>query len=250
MFDALSNRKKEILDAIVTDFVHTAEPVGSFTVTRHYLRQVSPATVRNEMQELEEVGYITHPHTSAGRIPTDLGYRYYVDNIMETKEISGREIALIRNGIRKIGRGFEEIIHGTIKMISSFLNYATIFVAFGKKNLIFSTGISNMLRQPEFRSIDYARHVVETVEQEDLVLKILQEYSKMKDLTIRIGHENKFREVKDLSIVVAQCSLNGIDPGAIGIIGPTRMEYDRVKSILTYVSTEIESMINREALNA
>src|SRR3989338_1057241 len=98
----ISDRKKEVLAAIVSDFINTAEPVGSFKITKNYLQNVSPVKVRNEMSELKDFGYITHPHTSSGRIPTDIGYRYYVDNIMETRNVGGREIALIRGGFKKI----------------------------------------------------------------------------------------------------------------------------------------------------
>ncbi len=248
---SFSDRKKSILEAIVNDFVQTAEPVGSFTITRHYLKDVSPATVRNEMHELEQTGYITHPHTSSGRIPTDVGYRYYVDNIMETKTISGKEIALIRSGIKKIGRGVEEILRGTIKVVSSLLNYVTVFVGFGEKRKTLSTtGLSNVLKQAEYQSIDSARQMIEMVEHEELVSKILEEYSKLDPLSIRIGHENRFKEMKDLSIVVATHNLKGVDPGAFGIIGPTRMDYERVTSVLKYVSDELEEIINREIINA
>ena len=249
MFSGLSERKREILDAIVTDFVNTAEPVGSFTITRHYLKDVSPATVRNEMKELEETGYITHPHVSAGRIPTDHGYRYYVDHMMETKIVSGKELTLIKNGIKKIGRGVEEVVHGTLKMVSSLLNYAAVFVSFGKRKLVASAGLSNMLKQPEFQRIDYARHIVETVEHEELITRMLEEYSRTDDVTIKIGHENKYKDIKDLSVVVVHHNIKGIDPGAIGILGPTRMDYNRVTSILREVSDELDRAINQESLN-
>lgn len=246
-----SERKKYILEAIVNDFVQTAEPVGSITITRHYLKDVSSATVRNEMHELEQSGYITHPHTSAGRIPTDIGYRYFVDNIMETKTISGKEIALIKSGVKKIGRGVEEVIRGTLKVVSSLLNYAAVFVSFGKnKKPVSSSGFTNVLKQPEFQNIDIARHVVETLEQEDLIAQVLEEYSKSSvPLSIRIGHENRPKEMKDMSIVVATHNIRGFDPGAIGIIGPTRMDYERVTSVLRYVSDELDEIINKEILH-
>ncbi|OGC13409.1 hypothetical protein A3J90_06075 [candidate division WOR-1 bacterium RIFOXYC2_FULL_37_10] len=244
--DQITERKREILGAVVEDYINTAEPVGSFTITKHYLKSISPATVRNEMQELEQCGYITHPHTSSGRIPTDNGYRYYIDNIMETKKISGREITLIKSGIKKIGRGIEEIMRGSLKMLSSLLNYATVFVSFGKKERTMSSGISKILNQPEFQSVENIKNVIETLEHEQLICRILEEYSKFEPLTIHIGHENKFKHMKDLSIVVAHHNLRGFDPCAIGIIGPTRMDYNRVTSVLRQISEEMETLINGE----
>lgn len=249
MIIEFSDRKKDILEAIITDFVETAEPVGSFTITRHYLKDVSSATVRNEMHELEQSGFITHPHTSSGRIPTDLGYRYYVDNIMETKTISGKEITLIKSGVKKIGRGVSEIIQGTLKAVSSLFNCISIFSTFsGNKRSV--SGLSNVLKQPEFQTIDTARHIIETFEQEELISRILEEYSKTDPFTIRIGHENKFREIKDLSVIVTTHNIKGIDPGAIAIIGPTRMDYKRVATALKYISEELDTLINKEIINA
>ncbi len=238
----ISDRKKEILEAIVKSFVQTAEPVGSCTITRYYLKDFSPATIRNEMKELEDIGYITHPHTSAGRIPTDIGYRYYVDNIMETKNIAGKDIALIKTGIKKVGRGFEEIARGTIRMISNALNCASIFASFGRKKILQFAGLSNMLKQPEFQKIDTARHIVETVEQEEIMSEVLREYAKNNSLTIKIGNENLHKNLKDMSVVVANYNLKETGPGAIGIIGPTRMDYKRVVSVLNLVSRELENM--------
>ncbi len=247
MFTELSDRRKQILQAIISDYIDTAEPVGSFTITHHYIRKYSPATIRSEMAELEHSGYITHPHTSAGRIPTDIGYRYYVDNFVETKTISGKEIALIKSGIRKIGRGVEEILRGTAKMISSLLNYVTVFVSFNKdKNMVYSSGLSNILKQPEFSNISDARRVIETVEHDDFLVRILSEYSKKQDLNILIGHENKFHQMHNLSIAVARHNFAGANPGAIGIIGPTRMDYGRVKSVLDYISKELDSFEREE----
>ena len=242
----ISDRKKEVLAAIVSDFINTAEPVGSFKITKNYLQNVSPATVRNEMSELEDFGYITHPHTSSGRIPTDIGYRYYVDNIMETRNVGGREIALIRGGFKKIGVGIGDIMRGVVKMIASLLDYATVLVSFGKKPVSYSSGLSNMFKHPEFKDIEYARHLVRAVEEEALIAKILEEYSKSNPIEIRIGHENRYREMKDFSLVVAPYNINGVESGAIGIIGPTRMDYCKVKAIVRQVADELKNILDEE----
>lgn len=239
----LNDRKKLILEAIVSDYVDTAEPVGSITLTHHHLRKVSPATVRAEMAELERIGLLTHPHTSAGRIPTDLGYRYYVDHIMETKTVSGREIALIKSGFRNIGRGIEEILRGTAKILSSVLNYVTIFAVFGQEQRkIITSGISNVLRQPEFTEVSQARNFIETIEQEDFLSRILEGYARRQSLNIHIGHENPYRQVQDFSVAVIKCQTLGLNPGAIGILGPTRMNYDHVTSVLNYVTEEFNRL--------
>ncbi|MBU0574240.1 MAG: heat-inducible transcriptional repressor HrcA [Candidatus Margulisbacteria bacterium] len=239
----LSDRKKQILEAVIADYIDTAVPVGSFTISKHYIKQSSPATVRNELADLERLGFITHPHTSAGRIPTDLGYRYYVDHIMETKTVSGKEISLVKTGIRKIGHGLEDVFKGVARVLSSMLNYVTVFVRFGKQKQVYSAGMSNMLKQPEFKNIEQARQMLETLEHEDMLSEVMEEYLKQKALDIRIGHENKLDNLQELSVIVAQYNFRDNERGAFGIIGPTRMNYSRVSSVLSYISDEIDNML-------
>ena len=96
----LTERKLKILQAIISDYVKTAEPVGSRTLSRKYDLGISPATIRNEMADLEEMGYLTHPHTSAGRVPSDAAYRLYVNALMEKKELSREEKNIIAQRLR------------------------------------------------------------------------------------------------------------------------------------------------------
>ena len=101
----LSERKLKILQAIIADFIRTAEPVGSRTISRNYDLGVSPATVRNEMSDLEELGYLSHPHTSSGRVPSEKAYRLYVNELMKKRELTSEEKDAIasRPAIRKVG---------------------------------------------------------------------------------------------------------------------------------------------------
>ncbi len=125
----LSARKMKILGAVVTDYVKTAQPVGSRTVSRRYKMGFSPATIRNEMSDLEEMGYLLQPHTSAGRIPSQKGYRYYVDELMQEEELNEEEKALIYRvfAYEKI-REIEDLIKQTAQLISSLTNYTTLIL--------------------------------------------------------------------------------------------------------------------------
>ena len=125
----LSARKREILRAVVLDYIKTAQPVGSRTIARRYMPGLSPATIRNEMSDLEEMGYLLQPHTSAGRIPTQKGYRFYVDELMEAvylREDEKGSISKVFNE-RKI-REFEEIIQHTSQLLSSLTNYTSLIL--------------------------------------------------------------------------------------------------------------------------
>ncbi|AOY77570.1 heat-inducible transcriptional repressor HrcA [Clostridium formicaceticum] len=121
----LNNRKIKILQAIIHDYIETAEPVGSRTLSKKYSLGVSPATIRNEMSDLEELGYLTQPHTSAGRIPSDKGYRLYVDNLMEIKMIADLQRKNIQNNLlRKFGE-VEQLLQYSSKIISQLTNYTS-----------------------------------------------------------------------------------------------------------------------------
>ena len=98
----LNERKQRILHAVITDYIQTAEPVGSRTISRHYQLDLSAATIRNEMADLEELGYLTQPHTSAGRIPTQQGYRFYVDTLMDAESLSEEEEKFLTKFFNKL----------------------------------------------------------------------------------------------------------------------------------------------------
>lgn len=124
---ALSDRKLKILEAIITDYIETAEPIGSRTIAKKYDLGISPATIRNEMSDLEEMGLIEQPHTSAGRVPSDKGYRLYVDNMMQSSSgLSGSQAEYLANAINYNVTKIEYIMQQTAKAISMLTNYTAV----------------------------------------------------------------------------------------------------------------------------
>jgi len=119
----LSKRKQQILEAIVEVHIATAEPVGSRTIARKYKLGVSPATIRNEMADLEEMGLIEQPHTSAGRIPSQQGYRYYVDQLMQKGSLTEKEENLIKAVFARQVRELATLIQDTIKLVTQLTDY-------------------------------------------------------------------------------------------------------------------------------
>jgi len=240
----LDERKKRILEAIARDYLHTAEPVGSRTIWRSYMPDLSPATIRNEMADLEAMGLIMQPHTSAGRIPTDLGYRYYVDHIMKSRQLTVKEEEVINEGLKTIHNDVEEALHSTLKILSHLLEYASVVATLNNKTRVYSSGFSHMLKQPEFTDINFTRHIMEVVEEEDLMAEMVREYTTEKGITIRIGSENKFKEVKNCSVVMSSYEMKeASSSGGIGVIGPTRMSYSRVASILENISRRLDNLV-------
>jgi heat-inducible transcriptional repressor len=129
MHDHLTERSKHILEAIIEDYILTAEPVGSRTITRRHGVSLSPATVRNVMADLEEMGFLVSPHTSAGRIPTDKAYRFYVDSLLGLPRIAREEREEIRKRCSLTGRDIGEVLKETSRMLSSISHYMGIVVA-------------------------------------------------------------------------------------------------------------------------
>jgi heat-inducible transcriptional repressor len=122
----LDDRKSRVLHAVIEDYVATAEPVGSGTISRKYSLGVSPATIRNEMADLEELGYLEQPHTSAGRIPSDRGYRYYVDCLMESQQIRSADEELIRRTFERKVREIDTLIRETARLLSDTTHLTTV----------------------------------------------------------------------------------------------------------------------------
>lgn len=122
----LDIRKLRILQAIIDDYIISAEPVGSRTIERKYDLGISSATIRNEMADLEELGYLEQPYTSAGRIPSDKGYRLYVDKLMRSEGLSITEAKLVKDNYEKKAKHIEQIIHSTTKIISDITNYTSL----------------------------------------------------------------------------------------------------------------------------
>jgi transcriptional regulator of heat shock response len=244
MTHELNERKQKILNAIVRDFQHTAEPVGSRTISRSYLNDFSPATIRNEMADLEEEGYIVQPHTSAGRIPTDRGYRFYVDRLMKAVHPSQREEELIKTSFHRKSLNLDEILHQTARLLSHALDYSAIVVNLGSHR-IFSAGTANLLHQPEFRNLAKMQKMLELFEEEELLAEIVEEYSSPEKVTVHIGSENKIKEIRSCSIVVSSFEIDHEVAGGIGLIGPTRMYYNKSTSLVDYVAKELSAVLSR-----
>jgi heat-inducible transcriptional repressor len=340
----LDERKKNILHAIIQEHIITASPVGSRTIAKKYDLGVSSATIRNEMADLEELGYLEQPHTSAGRIPSDKGYRYYVDILMNNKGINSEKLIKTLSEITKDRHGLHEIVSSMTTMLSEFTKYATMITEPEFKNIqiselqlmkvtnnklllvmvtdngfvsdklinikeelskrkiryinnflidkikdrnisdldreyfkeiekelvqkinlsqklftiindeikeliqpedvkIYIGGTSYILDQPEFNDIEYLKKVLNILDHEDMLKKLITAQNN-KELEVRIGHENEMEEMQRCSVVIANYSIGDNAVGKIGVLGPTRMEYPRVISTVNIVSDILSKIIS------
>ena len=216
-------RKQKILEAIIEKFIETATPIGSKLIYEEYDLDVSPATIRNEMAILEDEGYIIQPHTSAGRIPTSQAYRLFVNQMQYNIELLNKaqndfeEIKLKHN----INRAKEKL-YETVAILASVTNNVSFATLPDNKHL-FYMGISNVLKQPEFRDDpESATQVIEVLE--NRFSDLLNKLRIGDEPAFYIGDENLIPEIKSCSVVVQKYHYKGFN-GIMGILGATRMNY-------------------------
>lgn len=337
----LGDRKRLILQAIIEDYINTAEPVGSRTISKKYLTGTSPATIRNEMADLEEMGYIEQPHTSAGRVPSDKGYRLYVDKMMEQQAVNKNQNEMIRKQFTDTLGEIDRLIKQASKLLSQMTQYTSIIstpqlkkttlkhiqlikvnpgvilaiiitdagivknsvlrplgdvsgetldrmsnylnerlcgmcvediagiiledmpgshngyrdivdqiipelmqtLIYSDTVEIYHDGAANILNLPEFNDINKARSFLNTLEERDLLFNVLSESAE--NINVSIGSENKYEQLQNCSLITATYKLNGKTIGSIGVIGPTRMEYSKVISVVDCMTNNLSEILTK-----
>ena len=330
----LDDRKKRILQAVVDEYVNTAEPVSSATLVKKYSLDYSSATVRNELAELENNGYLDKPHTSAGRVPSAKGYRFYVDELIKDDNISLEEIKYIQEKLETKVNEIQDLTKIATTTLSEITHYTTVaigpknnlqiienikFILLGnailmivimtesgliketiikyneeitksqvetlnnlfsskligkplnkidkpmeeyilseinysvsvikpiieqinkvieEENTLLLEGANKAFELPEFKSLEIAKNFINVLDTKDLVIDMLNS-GIAKDINVYIGEENDNEQLKDFSIVTFKHKINGKDLGTIGIIGPKRMDYSKVISVMKYISKKM-----------
>lgn len=224
----LSERQKQILLTLVSEYIKTAQPISSGFLVKEYGLNISSATARNEMADLEDWGYIYQPYTSAGRIPTELAYSLYVKNIIFTKDCP--EVKSLKKIVFKSEDDFKKLAK-TIADVSK----NAVFWAFHKNNLYY-TGISNLFIQPEFQQSDLAYNVSAIIDRMEEIIAETFDGLEMGGKTF-IGSENPFGNF--LSTVLLKYKY-GRQVGVVGILGPLRMNYQRNLEIINFLKNKLK----------
>lgn len=220
----LTSRQKQLLCLIINDFVNTAEPVGSSSLVNKYKLKMSPATIRSEMAELEKRGYLVKPHTSAGRVPSEKAYEYFVEKHLEYHKSIKLE-KVIEELLKKAV--YEQAIKNTAKLLSQLSGQAVI-VGF-KFNHAYYTGLSNLFRHPEFQEYGQVVNLTAMIDRMDDMLAQL--FDEVKDeVGIFVGHKNPFGS--QTSLVISRFRYEDREPGVIALLGPIRMDYSKSYSLI------------------
>jgi heat-inducible transcriptional repressor len=237
------SRRNDILTAVIDAYVDRAAPVSSEVLAREYSFDLSPATIRNVLAELEEFGYLTHPHTSAGRVPTEKGYRYYVNYLMERRSLLEEERRRIETEYRKNIQELERILDTTSEVLSDFTHCTGLAYFSGLGDRLFYKGASFMLDQPEFNDLEKIRQILMLLEEKQRLIEIINRQLDKK-IKIYIGSEIHCREINDCSLVVTSYRYKDKSSGRVAVLGPKRMRYAKVVSTLEYLSDLITKMLN------
>jgi len=235
----VTERQKEILNRIVADYIDLAQPVSSeFLEEKHHFG-ICPATIRIEMQKLTDTGFLYQPHTSAGRVPTDKGYRFFVDNLFEKGFPKEKTLLKVEDLIeREMGDGVR-FLQSLTKNLASFSSNSLALGYLFDEDLFWKEGWEDVLGEPEFKETkvitDFA-DVIKHFEKEIEDIKINSE------IKVYIGKENPFSKAKEFSIIISSCHFPDKEKGVLAIAGPKRMAYDKNINSLNYLTKLLERL--------
>jgi transcriptional regulator of heat shock response len=238
----LDERQRRILKFVVESHVMSAEPVGSQYVRVAYHLSISPATIRGAMKRLEEEGLLDHPHTSAGRVPTEAGYRYYVDILMEPEPISPATKRALERTLGRSHRALEDFQKEAADALAQ-LSGQLAMVALGPWSetpvrQMRIGGAENIAAQPEFQTADRLRALVSLLARPEPLTRALDAYMDSGAARVTIGRELGEGAMRVCSLVGAGVASSHIR-GSVGVLGPVRMPYPRLLSLVSYVGERL-----------
>ncbi|MFH1407062.1 MAG: hypothetical protein ABIH01_03555 [Candidatus Omnitrophota bacterium] len=235
-----ASRRNKVLKLIIDTYIGTATPVSSDYICQKCALGLSPATIRNIMADLEKMGYLYHPHTSAGRVPTDSGYRFYVDELMQPQELNTHEQAAIKTEFDNTLRYVESLNEALSRILALMSGQLAVSFSEGKLRFI---GVTNILGQPEFSDVNCCKSLLRALEDEEEFVDILSEDLLRENVCIHIGTENKYRELHHCSIVVSPYKTKNKSAGTVAVVGPTRLAYAKLVKRIEYLSNLAEKIL-------
>lgn len=240
MNEGLTARQTQILKAMVDEYIDTAEPVGSESLEKKYNLGVSPATIRNEMVSLAKAGYLKQPHTSAGRIPTPKSMKFYIEQLMEEKQMSLADEVRVKEEIWDARGDFEDLLEEAVHSLAERTN--TLAVATTEGGGVWHSGYANVFSDPVFSDLAVCASVFGLLEQEGRVHELFfEKIHGDSPIEIIFGEELGWEGFSPIGVVATRFKLKDRE-GALGVIGPTRLSYSTVIPVLRYFGSLIEEI--------
>ncbi|PID52553.1 MAG: hypothetical protein CR972_01395 [Candidatus Moraniibacteriota bacterium] len=236
----MNERQSHVLVAVIEEYTKTGLPVGSGALVSQYHFDVSPATLRSDMAHLEEMGLLHQPHTSAGRIPTDKGYRYFVEEIMPERELSRKEQQTLQKELLQLRAQNQRLTRTTAKLLSTLSGYVAVS-GIPHNNDFSEHGLRTLLQNVDTDNLDEICALAESLDYIDEKCEELMMELSDGETKIFIGSENPLSKTENYSMVVSQYEQNG-EKGIVALIGPKNMEYDKNRSLINYVKKLLGGM--------
>lgn len=240
MTEGLTARQTQILKALIDEYIQIAEPVGSESLDKKYNLGVSPATIRNEMVALTHLGYLRQPHTSAGRIPSPVAMKFYIDQLMEERQMSLADEVKTKEEVwdarGDLDRLLEEATHALAERTKSLAVAAT------DEGKVWHAGYSNVFTNPEFSDVRDCANVFSFIEQAERMHQLFFEKAiSGSPIDVLFGEELGWPELSPIGVVATHFNIRGKN-GALGVIGPVRLSYSTIIPVVRYFRNLLEEI--------
>jgi heat-inducible transcriptional repressor len=253
--ETLSPRQNGILRGVIETHIETTQPVGSRSIAEKYAISFSPATIRYEMGALEEMGYLTHPHTSSGRLPTDYGYRYYLDHTSFEEPLSEPLARLGEDLVPADGdERLEEFLDHVSLLLSSLSQEIGLVLMpsaegpeienSGRIKLSFQ-GLSRMLEKPEFQDVRKVRNLLGVLEEKVALMQWVLTHANLGRVSVSVGREHSHEALEDCAIVTACYGAGRNRQGVIAVLGPRRMAYRQVIPLISQMAAAVSDILEQ-----
>jgi len=241
MTEGLSARQIQILKTLIDEYIETAEPVGSETLDKKYNLGVSSATIRNEMVALTKSGHLKQPHTSSGRIPTPKAMKFYIDQLMEEKQMSLADEVKTREEVWDSRNDLDNLLCEATHALAQRTNLLAI-ATLSNANRVWHSGYANVFLNPEFADLETTANLFSFLEEVTRIQELFFErMTGTSPVEVLFGEEMGWPEIAPTSIVATRFKVKGKD-GALGVIGPARLSYATIIPVMRYFKNLIEEV--------
>lgn len=231
----LTERQAQLLKAIIEEYIEGAEPVGSETIEKKYPKLgISPATIRNEMVRLTRTGFLKKPHSSAGRVPTSVGLKFYIHDLMKAKELSVTDEVAVKEKVWNYRFSLDKLLREATRTLA--VKAKTLAIATTDDGDIYYAGTANILEMPEFYDINLTRNLLMMLDRYDFWNHLFSQVIDTDDpIHILLGEELG-EHLSPCGFVYSHCQLGAKSTGVIGVIGPSRLDYPYIIPVVHYFS--------------
>ncbi|OGH55611.1 MAG: hypothetical protein A3G34_00885 [Candidatus Lindowbacteria bacterium RIFCSPLOWO2_12_FULL_62_27] len=241
----LTVREKRILYFTIHNYIRANEPIGSRTISKAFDFDMSPATVRNICSDLEEWGYLGQPHTSAGRQPTDKGYRYYINELLKIQEIAARQRERIVREYNEKLASLDDILQKTARLMADVSGHTAVVLYPDRRHVEISR-LSLMLDRPDFKDMGQLREAMGVLEEPARLGEIFRpEPGGPDEVDVKLGRELNQPELQEFGVIKAGYHVDDARQGSLGLVGPKRMPYGRLIALVGAVKDAVNSTFRR-----